>query len=45
MAGVLRDRRKQLLRHLLRIQGGRSVDELSRNLTVTRTASHQHVAA
>src|SRR5258705_11846959 len=45
MVGVLRDRQKQLLRHLLRNKAGLSVDELSRNLAVTRTAVRQHLAA
>ena len=44
MVGVLRDRQKQLLRHLLRNKAGLSVDELSRNLAVTRTAVRQHLA-
>src|SRR5450759_2364405 len=44
MVGVLRDRQKQLLRHLLRNKPGLSVDELSRNLAVTRTAVRQHLA-
>jgi len=45
MIGVIRDRQKQLLRHLLRHKAGLSVDELSRNLAVTRTAVRQHLAA
>src|SRR5258708_19426460 len=45
MVGVLRDRQKQLLRHLLRNKAGLSVDELSQNLAVTRTAVRQHLAA
>src|ERR1017187_8325030 len=44
MIGVFRDRQKQLLRHLLRNKAGLSVDELSRNLSVTRTAVRQHLA-
>ena len=45
MVGVIRDRQKQLLRHLLRNKAGLSVDELSQNLAVTRTAVRQHLAA
>jgi predicted ArsR family transcriptional regulator len=45
MIGLLRDRQKQLLRQLLRNKAGLSVAELSRNLTVTRTAVRQHLAA
>ena len=45
MVGVLRDRQKQLLRQLLRNKAGLGVDELSRNLVVTRTAVRQHLAA
>src|ERR1039457_3113681 len=45
MVAVLRDRQKQLLQHLLRNKAGLSVDELSRNLAVTRTAVRQHLAA
>ena len=44
MVAVLRDRQKQLLQHLLRSNAGLSVDELSRNLAVTRTAVRQHLA-
>lgn len=45
MAEVFGERRKQLLRHLLRNKSGATVDELSRALGVTRTAVRQHLAA
>jgi predicted ArsR family transcriptional regulator len=45
MIGEFRNRQQQLLRHLLRNKAGLSVDELSRNLAVTRTAVRQHLAA
>src|SRR2546426_878158 len=45
MVGVRRDRKQQLLRQLLRNKAGLSVNELSRNLAVTRTAVRQHLAA
>src|SRR5678815_1895785 len=45
MAEVFRERRKQLLRHLLRSKGGATVDELGKGLGVTRTAVRQHLAS
>jgi predicted ArsR family transcriptional regulator len=39
------DRRRRLLRHLLRNKAGASVDELVQALGVTRTAVRQHLAA
>ncbi|MGH8286036.1 MAG: helix-turn-helix transcriptional regulator [Steroidobacteraceae bacterium] len=45
MSEVFGERRKQLLRHLLRNKSGASVDELSAALGVTRTAVRQHLAA
>lgn len=45
MAEVFGERRKQLLRHLLRNKSGATVDDLSRALGVTRTAVRQHLAA
>jgi predicted ArsR family transcriptional regulator len=45
MAEVYGERRKQLMRHLLRNKAGASIDELARALGVTRTAVRQHLAA
>lgn len=45
MAEVFGERRKQLLRHLLRHRRGATVKELMQVLGVTRTAVRQHVAA
>ena len=45
MTEVFRERRKQLLRHLLRNKGGATVDELGQGLGVTRTAIRQHLAS
>lgn len=45
MAEVFGERRKQLLRHLLRNKTGATVDELAHALGVTRTAVRQHLAA
>lgn len=45
MAEVYGERRKLLMRHLLRNKGGASIDELARALGVTRTAVRQHLAA
>jgi len=45
MAEVFGERRKQLLRHLLRSGTGATVKELVQVLGVTRTAVRQHVAA
>ena len=45
MAEVFRERRRLLLRHLLRNKGGATVDELGRALNVTRTAIRQHLAS
>lgn len=42
---IFGERRKQLMRHLLRNKGGASIDELARALGVTRTAVRQHLAA
>ena len=39
------DRRRRLLRHLLRNKAGATVDELAQALGVTRTAVRQHLAA
>ena len=45
MAEVFRERRRQLLRHLLRNKGGATVNELAHGLGVTRTAIRQHLAS
>lgn len=45
MAEVFGERRKQLLRHLHRSQGGATIKELVQVLGVTRTAVRQHLAA
>src|SRR4030095_12249605 len=45
MAEVFGERRKQLLRHLLRSQAGAAVDEIATAIGVTRTAVRQHLAA
>lgn len=45
MAGTFGERRKQLLRHLLRNKSGATIDELTRVLGVTRTAVRQQLAA
>ena len=45
MAEMFGERRKQLLRHLLRNKSGATVDELTRTLGVTRTAVRQHLAS
>jgi len=45
MAEVFGERRRQLLRHLLRNRTGATVKELMQALGVTRTAVRQHVAA
>jgi predicted ArsR family transcriptional regulator len=45
MTGMFGERRKQLLRHLLRNKAGATIDELSQALGVTRTAVRQHLAA
>ncbi|HEY8509199.1 MAG TPA: HTH domain-containing protein [Steroidobacteraceae bacterium] len=42
---VMGERQKQLLRLLLRNKGGMTVDELARELHVTRNAVRQHLAA
>lgn len=44
MTEIFGERRKQLLRHLLRNKSGATVDELSHVLGVTRTAVRQHLA-
>ena len=45
MVEVFRDRRRQLLRQLLRNKRGATVDELGQVLGVTRTAIRQHLAS
>ena len=45
MNEVFGDRRKQLMRHLLRHKTGASIDELAMAIGVTRTAVRQHLAA
>jgi predicted ArsR family transcriptional regulator len=45
MAEMFGERRKRLLRHLLRNRAGASVKELVQVLGVTRTAVRQHLAA
>lgn len=45
MNEVFGDRRKQLMRHLLRHKIGASIDELALAIGVTRTAVRQHLAA
>jgi predicted ArsR family transcriptional regulator len=45
MTEVFGERRKLLLRHLLRCKSGVSVDELGQTLDVTRTAIRQHLAS
>lgn len=45
MAEVYGQRRKQLMRYLLRNKSGASVDELAAAIGVTRTAVRQHLAA
>ena len=45
MAEMYRERRRLLLRHLLRHKSGASVDELAQALGVTRTAVRQHLSA
>ena len=45
MAEVFRERRRQLLRHLLRNKRGATVDELGQGLGVTRTAIRQHLSS
>lgn len=45
MAELYGERRKRLLRHLLRNKGGATVDELAAALGVTRTAVRQHLAS
>ena len=45
MTGMFGERRKRLLRHLLRNKSGATIDELSHALGVTRTAVRQHLAA
>lgn len=39
------ERRKRLMRHLLRNKAGAGIDELARAIGVTRTAVRQHLAA
>lgn len=45
MNGVFGERRKRLMRHLLRNKSGASIDELARTIDVTRTAVRQHLSA
>lgn len=45
MAEIFGERRKRLLRHLLRNKAGATVKELTQVLGVTRTAVRQHIAA
>lgn len=45
MSEMFGERRKQLLRYLLRNKSGAAVDELAQALGVTRTAVRQHLAA
>jgi predicted ArsR family transcriptional regulator len=45
MTEVFGERRKQLLRHLLRNKAGASIDELAGALGITRTAVRQHLAS
>lgn len=45
MSELFGERRRRLLRHLLRNKAGATVDELARSLGVTRTAVRQHLAA
>lgn len=45
MADIYGMRRKQLMRYLLRHKPGASIDELARELGVTRTAVRQHLAS
>ncbi|MGE0581931.1 MAG: helix-turn-helix transcriptional regulator [Steroidobacteraceae bacterium] len=45
MAELYGERRKRLLRHLLRNKSGAAVDELAQALGVTRTAVRQHLAS
>ena len=45
MAEMYRERRRLLLRHLLRNKTGATVDELAQALGVTRTAVRQHLSA
>ena len=45
MTEVFGERRKQLMRHLLRHKTGASIDELAMAIGVTRTAVRQHLAA
>ena len=45
MPEVLRERRKRLMRHLLRNKRGATIDEIARAIGVTRTAVRQHLAS
>lgn len=45
MADLYGERRKRLLRYLLRNKGGATIDELAQALGVTRTAVRQHLAS
>ncbi len=45
MADVFGERRKRLLRYLLRNKAGATIDELAAALGVTRTAVRQHLAS
>jgi predicted ArsR family transcriptional regulator len=45
MPEVFRERRKQLMRHLLRNKGGATIDGIAHAIGVTRTAVRQHLAS
>lgn len=45
MNEVFGERRKRLMRHLLRNKSGASIDELAQAIEVTRTAVRQHLSA
>jgi predicted ArsR family transcriptional regulator len=45
VTGLFGDRRKALMRHLLRNKSGASVDELAQAIGVTRTAVRQHLSS
>lgn len=45
MSDMFGERRKQVMRHLLRNKGGAAIDELAAAVSVTRTAIRQHLAA
>lgn len=45
MSDIFGERRKQVMRYLLRHKGGAAIDELAAAVNVTRTAIRQHLAA